>query len=301
MPPGRVADVIDAHLTRPMPAGQYVGSTFYLLRLNTGGQWGYLFGEHRLRGWWYYFLAVATYKVPIGVAVVLAAGAVSLRWVRPRVGELALLVPLAAWGLILLRTQLNIGFRHAMPAYAFALLLAARAVAPSAPRWLRVSAWIGVVAAAVHGMTQHPNYHAYLNWPRDRAYLDISDSNVDWGQSLKQVARWIDANKARLGERPIAVRAFGDDLGVAHGWYIGHRARRLGLGNDPPTNGWLVISPIHVVGLYDVEQRFVDLAPHRPDHVIADTMLVYNMDKLAAHGFEWPAVVKNRAKFADAP
>lgn len=299
VPPGRLADAIDAHLTRPMPAGQYIGSTFYLLRLNTGGQWSYLFGEHRLRGWWYYFLAVATYKVPIGIAIVLAAGLVSLWWVRPRVDELALLVPMMAWGAVILRTQLNIGFRHALPAYTFGLLLATRAVAPGAPRWLRGAAWFGLIAAALHGLSYHPNYHAYLNWPRDRAYLDISDSNVDWGQSLKQVAGWIDANRGTLGDRPIYVRAFGDDLGFAHGWYIGHRATRLAMGSPRPTSGLLIISPIHVVGLYDLEQPYTVLATIEPDAVIADTMLVYDLDKLFARGFTWPALVKGRHPFSD--
>jgi hypothetical protein len=294
-----LVDVVDANLTRPLPAGQYIGSTFYLLRLNAGGQWSYLFGEHRLRGWWYYFPAVATYKVPLGVAVVFVVAIGSLTWRKPTVAELGLLIPFLAYGAVCLRTQLNIGFRHAFPAYVFALALASRAVAPEVVRWLRMTAWAGVAATAVHGLTFHPNYHTYLNIPRSHVYLDINDSNVDWGQCIRAIPKWLDEHADLVGDRPVYIRAFGDDQGAAQGWYVGRRARRLALGDPRPTSGLLIISPIHVVGLYDMEQSYEALASCEPHAVIADTMLVYDLDQLAARGFVWPAPVKGNNPFTD--
>ncbi|MGB7158996.1 MAG: glycosyltransferase family 39 protein [Tepidisphaeraceae bacterium] len=291
--------VVEAQLTRLLPAGTYVGSVFAGLGHNSAGHWGYLFGEHRVWGWWYYFPAVATYKAPLGIALLIALAALSLRWVKAGTGELGLAVPMLAWGALLLATHINIGFRHALPAYAFALLLATRAVAPSAPRWMRVIAWIGVAAAAVHGLSYHPNYHAYLNVPRSRAYLDISDSNVDWGQSIKPIAGWIDAHRTEIDNRPVYVRPFGDDTGLATGWYVGHRATRVPLGVDPPTTGLLIISPVHVLGLYDSEMRYAALGSIEPETIIEHTMLVYDMDKLVKSGFIWPEPVKGRLPFTD--
>lgn len=293
-------ETLDAQLTLPTPAGQYIGSTFHILRINAHGHWGYLFGEHRVQGWWYYYPAVATYKVPLGVALLFVMALASLRWVKPRVGELALLVPFAAWGSLALGAQMNVGWRHAMPAYAFALLLATRAAAPGAARWLRATAWVGVAVAALHGLSYHPDYLAYLNWPRSRVYLRINDSNVDWGQSIRPIAEWIDSHQDVIANRPVSVRAFGDDRNLARGWYLGHRAKSLNLGDARPTFGVLIISPVHVAGLYDTEQTYAALADIQPDHVIARTMLVYDMDKLVAAGFTWPPPAKGHP-FTDVP
>lgn len=296
----KLVDAVEAQLTRPLPAGMYIGSVVLGLQHNAHGHWAYLFGEHRHLGWWYYFPVLATYKVPLGIALVLLLGVLSLRWVKPTVNELALLVPLVAWGIVLLTTKINIGFRHALPAYTFALLLSARAVAPAAPRMLRAVAWVGLVAAALHGLWYHPNYHAYLNWPRPRVYLDISDSNVDWGQSLKQVANWLDHRPDALANRPVYLRAFGDEPGVASAWNVGARATYLRFDSDPPTSGLLVISPLHVVGLYDEAQTYTALAKVDPVAIIGHTMLVYDLDKLIAEGFRWTPRKKGHP-FTDVP
>ncbi len=52
----------------------------------------------------------------------------------------------------------------------------------------------------------HPNYISYFNFPRHKPYLAINDSNVDWGQSLKQVRDWIDSHPQ---QKPIYLRCFG--------------------------------------------------------------------------------------------
>ena len=294
-----LAHVVEVQLTRHLPAGQYIGSVFSGLKHNAVGHWAYLLGEQRLRGWWYYFPVVASFKVPVGVLTLLGLGVFSLKYVRPRAGELALVVPLLAWGALLFVTNINIGFRHALPAYTFALLLATRTALPASPRWLRTAAWVGVAAAALHGLSYHPNYHAYFNLPRQRPYLDVNDSNVDWGQAIKPIARWLDEKHESIGDRPVHLRTFGDDNGVIAAWHLGHRVSRLEIESPRPRTGLLIISPIHVVGLYDAAQPYAALASAEPHDVIADTMLVYDMDKLVAGGFAWPEPVTGRLPFTD--
>ena len=154
------------------------------------------------QGWWYYFPVVATYKVPLGIAAVLLLGLISIGWERPRWAEWGLFVPCVAWGALMINSKVNIGFRHFLPAYVFLVMLSSRCVARAGiglvPRWPgRPSR-----RRASTRLSFHPDYLSYLNAPRSKPYLTISDSNVDWGQSLKQVRDWLDAHPAPA--RPIS-------------------------------------------------------------------------------------------------
>src|SRR4051794_33895047 len=80
--------------------------------------------------------------------------------------------------------------RHFLPAYLFLLILSTRCLALSGIGW-RVIGWASIAATALHGAWHHPNYIAYTNFPRGHIWLKISDSNLEWGQSLKQVGEWV--------------------------------------------------------------------------------------------------------------
>jgi hypothetical protein len=186
-----IADVVNPALARPFPAGIYVGSLCEMYLQSRDGVRGFLLGEFRNRGWWYYFPVVATYKVPIGVSAVLLAGVISL-WLRPpRRWELWLAVPMLAWTAIAIASTINIGFRHFLPAYVFMLMLASRSVATTPNRAQAIVAWLGLAAAALHAASYHPDYLSYINFPRDKPHLAISDSNVDRCQSIKQIEGWL--------------------------------------------------------------------------------------------------------------
>jgi hypothetical protein len=93
------------------------------------GRMAYLFGVWKFRGWWYYYLAAATVKVPVGIWVLLAT-AIAMRFVR-RIGvspvpfatfrdELVLLIPaIAVLAFISSQTGINRHFRYALPIFPF--------------------------------------------------------------------------------------------------------------------------------------------------------------------------------------
>src|SRR4029077_20224091 len=103
-----------------------------------------------------------------------------------------LFIPATACGAIIVFGGVNVGFRHALPAWGVILMLASRCVA-DARIAVKAAAWIGVAGAAIHTSMCHPDYIAYINGPWNKPYLAISDSNIDWGQSLPAVAKWLDA------------------------------------------------------------------------------------------------------------
>lgn len=268
------ADAVNGALMRPLPAGVYIGSV-------RGGQFradahdSYLWGRRSKVGWWYYFLAVGLYKVLIGVALVMGIAAASVFLVRPRFEETPLVVAAVAWGVFLSVGGIHIGFRHALPAYVPLLMLCAR-VAATTVKPLHWLAWAGVAAAALHTHLWHPDYLSYINFPRDKPYLAISDSNVDWGQSLKQVRRWLDAHPQP--GRPVWIGYFGPEYGRSVRYYLGDAVRELGDTDPAPSSGLLIISPVWVAGGYGHGQ-YAFLRGRTPDAVIGHSMLVYDLDR----------------------
>jgi hypothetical protein len=285
-------------LDRPLPGGLYLTALLQGLEHAGQGHFGYLLGETRLTGWWYYFPVVLFYKMPLGIAVVLALGAASFAWRRPRFEEWGLVVPLLAFTGLSLASRVNIGLRHFLPAYLFLLLLGARCLARAdarAPAWARASAWGGAAAAALHAATFHPDYLSYLNVRRERPWMSISDSNLDWGQGLKQARAWLDTHR-NPPDRPVHLLYFGDDASgrrVRH--YLGDDVTYALRPGPLPGRGLLIASPVWVAGPYDPGGAYASLRDRRPYAVIGHSLLVYDLDHSGAENVDPSARVESRA------
>ena len=282
----RVALERKLHFDGPWPAGCYLRA----FRLGIGhgavGHQSYLNGVRSDRGSWSYFPVVASYKVPIGIGVVLLLSFLTLWRLPPRWAEWGLFVPMVGWTLFMLNSNINIGFRHFLPAYAFMLMLASRSVVRGGGAW-SVLAWAGVAAAGIHALAYHPDYLCYINTPVSKPYLAISDSNVDWGQSLKQVRAWLDARAPET--RTVTLCYFGKDNGSVQ-YYLGNRVVTLDEHAPRPTSGLFLISPVRLVGVYENSDAFAALKRYEPDAVIGNSMLVFDMDRLGRDShFRWPA------------
>ncbi|MDR3634913.1 MAG: hypothetical protein P4L84_14005 [Isosphaeraceae bacterium] len=281
----RVATEKALRLTEPWPAGSYLRAFRSGLGHGIGGHACYLFGERRVEGWRYYFPAVATYKVPLGIGAVLLLGLVSVAWDRPRWAEWGLFIPCVAWGAFMINSKVNIGFRHFLPAYVFLIMLSSRCLASRANLW-SIAAWTALAMAGLHVASYHPDYLCYINFPRHKPYLAISDSNVDWGQSLKQVREWIDARPAH--GRPVSLYYFGKTTQPNVEYYLGDRVRKLTDRDPPPTDGLLIISPVQEAGVYDARDAYAALRSEEPIAMIGHSMLVYDLDALGrGKPFEW--------------
>jgi hypothetical protein len=262
------------HLPEFVPAGTYVGSVLNGMAHADRGHAAYLLGHKSKSGWWYYFPVVATYKVPIAIFFLLILSLASLSVVRPRWSEWGLLLPMLAWSILLMSGRVNIGFRHFLPAYAFMLMLGARCAAAPGRRW--VMAWTAALAAlAIDSGMHHPDYLSYINFPRHKAYLAINDSNVDWGQSLKQIRAWLDAHRQ---DRPVYLRYFGKFGSPNVRYYLDDRVRVLGMNDPAPRSGILIISPFWEAGVWDEQDRYRFLREREPMAVIGDAMRVYDLN-----------------------
>jgi hypothetical protein len=288
-----------------LPAGIYVGSVFMSLLHLRAGHPSYLWGQVHFFSWWYYFPALALYKIPIGIGVVLLIGLLSLLWVKPRYGELPIFLCGIIWLLVMMRQPIGIGFRHFLPAEIFLLMLASRCAAGRI-KWPVVVSWIALSTAAVEMVHWAPDYMSYINFPRKDIWYVMSDSNLDWGQSRKEFKKWLYARPE--DGRPVYFGYFGPidvDLYKEIGPRLTQYASLVHWVHRPtekpgvtpnvlpdinftmPRHGILVLSPVALTGQYDsIGDHFKPIRDSHaePEEVIGHNLLVFDLDKLYASG-----------------
>jgi Dolichyl-phosphate-mannose-protein mannosyltransferase len=281
----RVALERSLHLDAPWPAGCYLRAFRSGMAHGVTGHLSYLNGQRREQGWWSYFPIVASYKVPIGIGLVMLISLFTIRQVPPRWAEWGLFVPMLAWTLFALGSKVNLGFRHFLPAYAFMLMLGGRCVAGSGRGWSTL-AWAGVAVAGLHVMTYYPDYLCYINAPWPKPHLAISDCNVDWGQALKQVRVWLDANPQ--ANKRVSLFYFGNEEGSVD-YYLQDRVVSLDQYSPRPTDGLLLISPVRLAGAYELADPYAALRAYEADAVIGNSILVFDLDRIGGGApFRWP-------------
>jgi tetratricopeptide (TPR) repeat protein len=115
------------------------------------------------------------------------------------------------WGTFL-TSHLNIGERHLIPAYPPLLILAGGLWRLATARaWRAVVAGLAILHAA-DTLGRYPALFPYFNQlvPSDRAHWWLVDSNLDWGQGLPSLDRWLSTHQA--GSDPVYLAYFGGGL-----------------------------------------------------------------------------------------
>ncbi len=179
------------------------------------GYLAYLAGELRPH-FTSYFLAAYLLKEPLAGIILAGIGLVALarRKSVPSLGKLFILLPAAVFfGATTLMAD-DLGVRYIIPVLPFVFLLAGLGIATLLELAGRVR-WAPYAAAALCGwlvlaaVGVYPDHLSYFNESAclltqpGRIGLDggsqcaiawLDDSNVDWGQGLKQLSAWLDRN-----------------------------------------------------------------------------------------------------------
>jgi 4-amino-4-deoxy-L-arabinose transferase-like glycosyltransferase len=282
------------HERRLLPEAWLVGYVY--VAANAHARDAFLLGEQSKTGWWYYFPLAMVVKTPVatlllgaGLAVAWAVSRLARRprWLDPW-STLCLALPVACYGLMAMRGNLNIGIRHILPVYPFLFVAmgvgAARvvAMADAAGRWavaMKVLGGLGVCLVA-ETMLAWPHFIAFFNVPAggSRGGLELlSDSNLDWGQDLPLLVEW---QRQNPGEK-LYLSYFGsvdpNVYGIRHvplptGWPWGTKSVDL---REP---GVFAISATNLQGIYmppEWAQIFKALRQQKPLDVLGGTIYLY--------------------------
>jgi hypothetical protein len=175
--------------------------------------WPYMAGTFQ-RQFWTYYLVTYLLKEPLPSILLAATGVFALAWGRgvTALDRAFLLLPPAALFFFYTFLSHNLGFRYLIPALPFLYLaggVGARALWESGSPLRRcvlavLCAWLGFNAWGIA-----PDHLTFFNESaclatspsrlgRDAGTacgpLWLDDSNVDWGQGLKQLAAWLHGN-----------------------------------------------------------------------------------------------------------
>jgi 4-amino-4-deoxy-L-arabinose transferase-like glycosyltransferase len=156
---------------------------------NSKGHLAYLLGKVSMTGFWYYFPVALSVKTPIALLVLSGIG-FWIAWTRRT--RIEYLLPIAfSLGILItgMTSNVNIGVRHILPIYLGLSLTAATAV-EKLLQGPKVLAYLLVAWMAVSGALAHPDYIAYFNeFAMQNPESVLVDSDLDWGQSSKPLAR----------------------------------------------------------------------------------------------------------------
>ncbi|WP_162292453.1 ArnT family glycosyltransferase [Candidatus Promineifilum breve] len=187
----------------PMPA--YLEAWQLLLLEVDVSHANFFMGRVSPVGSWLYLPATLLLKNPLLQLALFLLIPLVLWWERRRWRTLIfLLLPAVFFLLVSAASRVNYGYRHALPAVPFLMVLGVLAI----PRlWIRPIARVALVAGlgltALSALAYHPDHLTYFNeLVGGRGYHYLGDSNLDWGQDLNQLAAYAARYRSETG-RPL--------------------------------------------------------------------------------------------------
>jgi 4-amino-4-deoxy-L-arabinose transferase-like glycosyltransferase len=290
-----------------LPAPLYLKGIGAILDFTTGGRPAYLLGEYSHQGWWYYFLVAFAVKTPLAtIAALLLATVVTLHRSNTKgsggapgaiADDIVLLIPPVAYFLVVTSSSLNIGYRHLLPMLPFLAVHVGRLDQPAAPpanqpvghftRLPRLllpallALWLTLATMCIY-----PHFLAFFNpigGGPDEGWHILADSNIDWGQDLKELKAWTE----REGVERVRLSWFGSarpehyginfDLlpGVPHG---GLMCEQPPFNPEQPEPGLYVISVSNLVGVSLCDpDLYAWFRARPPDAKVGYSLFVYEV------------------------
>ncbi|MGA9801230.1 MAG: glycosyltransferase family 39 protein [Terriglobales bacterium] len=257
-----------------IPAGEYIEGLRELVRHNRQGQPAFFLGQISTHGGWkQYYPVVILLKWP---TIVLGLSLVGLAIALGR----KIRVPLDLWIMASFPTlylamaifaRFNLGDRHVLPMYPFAILFAAAVWGWAAHR--RTAAALLILLAALNAadaLRYAPGYLSYFTpfvRPSESFRL-LTDSNLDWGQGLLALRDYQDHHP---GER-IALSYFGSVdpqlYGIQSDSFSGQRR----------VPGTVVVSATNLSGQYLPEpEGYRWLLEQKPVEILDHSLYVFEL------------------------
>jgi len=125
-------------------------------------------------------------------------------WLSKHFVVMAMIIFIIFYWTVTLKSNLTIGIRHLLPVFPFTIFLVGGGISS----WLKnpylkikklVLFWL-VLWQAYSVLSAFPHFLPYFNeiiGGSENGYLYVADSNVDWGQDLKRLSRWVNKNKIK--------------------------------------------------------------------------------------------------------
>ena len=275
-----------SHSSILRPYSYYALGVLMAQRRVMGGGNTYFLGNLSYRSFYSYFPIVFLIKEPLALVILVLvmifyAIYLLIKKYDEIIKNLNLYLPylmisgfIILYGLVSIFSNLNIGIRHLIPIYPLLFILLAVFVLKLIEKYktsiyliffiLVFLTWYGISF-----FLAYPYYLSYFNESiggADNGYKYVVDSNLDWGQDLKRLAKWVEDNNISK----IRLSYFG---GGSPEYYLGNKYVRW---DEPTETDWVAVSVTH---LFQVKEHSYDIIEDKiPTKIIGKSIWVYKMD-----------------------
>jgi len=238
----------------------------------------FLNGQHSWTGFWQYYLFVFTAKASIPLIVCLVGSTILIFTDRKARKPLVfLLLPVFIY--IFLITAFNkaqIGIRHAIFIFPFIMVPAAVLInsikEKIGGKLAIIVAILLIISQGITAVKTFPDYISFTNgllFKPQNAYMHMSDSNLDWGQNVKKLIKYL-KNK---GSPQIKTCMYYQNSLVSNGYK-----------NYTVVTGEMINESLKGILVVDVQKY--NLFPgslkwlkenHKPDKIIGNSILIYHL------------------------
>ncbi|XOU94806.1 MAG: ArnT family glycosyltransferase [Candidatus Kerfeldbacteria bacterium] len=204
----------------PWPIFSYFNGFIKLFIHNYYGHMSYLLGEHSNMGWWYYFIIAFLVKTPLStllLSLTLVVSVIYWFFKKNSVNNKNLYIdkikniPLAYYFLVVpplihfvfsLTSHINLGLRHILLIYPFIFVgigyfAKLRFQNIKKQKIFNILFSLIIIYYLISSIMIYPNYLAYFNeisgGPNNGTKY-LVDSNIDWGQDIKKLKKYMDSN-----------------------------------------------------------------------------------------------------------
>ena len=288
------------------PIGYYLlGLIMVFVRVG-GGNTTYFLGETTNQSFWYFYPISFLIKTPIATLMLFIFSIVgvlkfSIRksinkdsvsfvkkiwrtlasYINNNLLEFISLSVIVMFFLVGIKGNLNIGLRHILPLYPFLFILCAKyffKLFEKSNIILKVVGVLLLIWYAAANIIAYPSYLAYFNefaGGNRAGHKYTTDSNVDWGQDLKRLAKYVEENNIDH----ITIDYFG---GSVPKYYIDEDMVTIWNSNRGKPQGWFAVSATYYQNSrwYSKTQGEMDYAwldNIEPEEIIGGSILVYNL------------------------
>src|SRR3989338_8673443 len=247
------------------------------------GRAAFLMGEYSSAGWWYYFIVAFIIKTPIPTLLFLTAALVYMSTDRENLKKTVFLVlPALVIFTAISMQKVNIVFRHVLPAYPFIFTLIGYVPGISSMRKKAARVvFYGFIVWYLYGAAFiHPDELAYFNefvgGPKN-GYKYLVDSNLDWGQDLIGLKKYIDEHKIekiKLSYFGLSDPAY---YGINYEYLPSYAIPNPHIErHDVPLKGYFAISATMLQGVYLSDRDFYKVFRDvEPIDTIGYSILIY--------------------------
>ena len=215
---------------KSIPAFSYFKGLIHVQQHSKWGHYAYLLGEFdKYGGWWYYFPIAFLVKTPMAVLILLLASIIILfktlilkskkilseknkincfskiKIIYKKIPFIyyLLIIPPVFYFVFSLTSNLNLGARHLMPIYPFIYIIIASTIYNIKFKKHKINLIYNILILLIIFIYI---FTCFFTWPHYLSYFSeiiggsgnghkyLSDSNLDWGQDLKNLKKYTDKN-----------------------------------------------------------------------------------------------------------